>query len=383
MLAVTSSSSSFRAAKLIRDGGSGKLLLECRTTGKRRHVWVVYNAKGHELLHVRLTKPSWWQRLRQRRGDAGALPYELTATEPHHPQPCIVGRAEEGRLVLRACSKIKGQEGTPMAEAELFKAAFPATLGGQGGGSTQAGAAGLAASGSSGSSQSSSLRGVGVHDSPRSPAAVPPSPRALSAAGGSAPNTPRSLRRASISSTSSAAAAAAMAAGPSPGVVWEVGCHLAVAPRAETPLMVALCTIYKAALDRRAVDAVREIKAAAAKAAAKAAKAQQRAERARQAAATKACKAGGAGGSAGGAGAAAGSSSAPPSPTSSRSGSITASGGSSPLASVSVATPLRSLAGRSPTLSSVGEIEEEVEDVPQLPAERSLRQQYSVQPVTA
>ena len=255
-----------------------------------------------------------------------------------------------------------------MAEAELFRAAFPATLGGSSG-STQAGAAGPAVSSSSGSSQGSIPRGAvaGVLDSPRS-----------LAAGGSAPATPRSLRRASISSTGSTAAAAAVAAGPSPGAVWEVGCHLAVAPRAETPLMVALCTIYKAALDRRVVDAVREIKAAAVKAAAKAAKAAQRAERAQQAAGT-AGKAGTVGAPAFG-----GGGSSPPSPTSSRSGSVTASGGgSSAPPSISLATPQRSPAARSPTLSSVGEIEEELEDDPPVRREQSLRQQYAVQPVSA
>lgn len=310
----------------------------------------------------------------------GPLPYELVATEPHFPHPCIVGRAEEGRLVLRAHSKVKGQEGVAMAEAELFRAAFPATLG-SGGGSAQAGAAVPAASGSSGSSQGSLPRVAvaGVLDSPRSPAAyssTPATPRSP-AAGGSAPTTPRSLRRASISSTGSTAAAAAMAAGPSPGTVWEVGCHLAVAPRAETPLVVALCTIYKAALDRRAVDAVREIKAAAAKAAAKAAKASQRAERAGSAAAGKA---GAAGAPAGGTG---GTTSGPPSPPSSRSGSVTARGGGSPPPSVGVPTPLRSPAARSPTLSSVGEIEEEPEEAPPMQQEQSLRQQYAVQPVAA
>ncbi len=411
---MTSSSSRFRETKLIRDGGSGKLLLECSASGKRRHSWVVYNAKGDEVLHVQLRRPSLWQRLRQRRGDAGGpplaaprrahcsytharvyrklcaarclrpaclpstpcpagpLPYELVATEPHFPHPCILGQAEEGRLVLRAHSKVKGQEGSPMAEAELFRAAFPATLGGQGG-STQPGPAAASASGSSGSSQGGSPRGNPPPPSPVSPVAVPASPRILPAAGGSAPNTPRSLRRASISSTGSVAAAAAVAAGPAPGVVWEVGCHLAVAPRAETPLMVALCTIYKAALDRHAVDAVREIRTAAAKAAAKAAKAQQRAERAQHAASATAGKACAVGGSEG----TAGSSGSPPSPTSSRSGSVTASGGASPPASVGVASPQRSPAGRSPTLSSVGEIEEEAVD------ELSLRQLYHVQPVAA
>lgn len=66
---VTSSSSSFRESKLIRDGGSGKLLLQCCASGQRRHAWVVYNAKGDEVLHVRLSQPSWWRRLR--RNDAG------------------------------------------------------------------------------------------------------------------------------------------------------------------------------------------------------------------------------------------------------------------------------------------------------------------------
>lgn len=95
---VTSSSSSFRETKLIRDGGSGKLLLECCATGKRRHNWVVYNAKGDEVLHVQLRRPSWWQRLRQRGADAGG---------PQAPQPplnAVCSAANLGQLRAQAIS---------------------------------------------------------------------------------------------------------------------------------------------------------------------------------------------------------------------------------------------------------------------------------------
>ena len=85
---VVTSFGRFHETKLLRDGGSGKVLLECRAAGQRRRSWTVLNAKGHEVMHVKISRPSWWQRLRQRgAGEPQAwrlarLPCRPPATQP-------------------------------------------------------------------------------------------------------------------------------------------------------------------------------------------------------------------------------------------------------------------------------------------------------------
>lgn len=72
---MTSGSDRFSQTRLVRDGGSGKVLLECRAVGAkpraRRLSWTIYDGKkGRTLMHVTLSKGSWLQR-RRNRGERG------------------------------------------------------------------------------------------------------------------------------------------------------------------------------------------------------------------------------------------------------------------------------------------------------------------------